>query len=64
MKRLCKKNKIPTYKEASKILSQLHTNPEVCEECQIKPCVFGLYVFGKNKTCGGNPLKYIQKMVQ
>lgn len=46
MKRLCKKNKVPTHKEASAIHKQLRINPEVCDNCKIKPCVYGLYIWG------------------
>ena len=59
MKRLCKKGKIPTHKEASGIHRQLSTNPEVCENCKIKPCVYGLYVWGDKKTL----LEYSSNMV-
>lgn len=46
MKRLCKKGKIPTHQEASEIHRQLSTNPEVCENCKINPCIYMQYVFG------------------
>jgi len=59
VKRLCQKDKIPNHKEASEILKQLQTNPEVCDECVIKPCIFGLYIWGPKERllCGSNPLK-------
>ena len=46
VKRLCKKGKLPTYNEAHKIHHQLTVNPEVCETCKIKPCVYALYIWG------------------
>ena len=47
-KRLCTKE-IPSHEEASKIHKQLTINPEVCESCKIKPCTYGLYVFGSKE---------------
>lgn len=49
MKRLCEKDKLPNHKEASKILKQLGVNPEVCDGCKIKPCIYGLYLWGTKK---------------
>ena len=49
IKRLCKKGKLPTHNEAAQILKQLGTNPEVCETCKIRPCVYGLYVFSSKE---------------
>ncbi|KKN55612.1 hypothetical protein LCGC14_0580840 [marine sediment metagenome] len=46
VKRLCT-NEMPTHKEASAIMKQLRVNPEVCDNCKIKPCTYGQYVFGK-----------------
>lgn len=46
VKRICT-SRFPTHAEARKILKQLKTNPEVCDECNIKPCTMALYLFGK-----------------
>ena len=45
VKRLCT-NKLPTHAEASQIGAQLKTNPEICEDCSIRPCTYSLYVYG------------------
>lgn len=42
-------NKIPSHAEASKILQQLKTNPEVCDDCKIKPCTYALFLYGKKE---------------
>jgi len=45
--RLCQKDKIPNHEDAAKILKHLKTNPVICDDCEIKPCVFALYLYGK-----------------
>ena len=45
-KRICKKEMKVTHAEGRAILHQLKRNPEVCENCKIKPCVFALYLYG------------------
>jgi len=45
VKRLCKNGIIPNHSEAKKIIKQLKRNPEVCENCKIKPCVLGKYLW-------------------
>jgi len=45
VKKLCA-NKMPTHKEAAKILKQLKSNPDVCEKCEIKPCTLAKYLYG------------------
>ena len=45
VKRICTNHSL-THSEAQKVLKQLKTNPEVCEECNIKPCVFAIYIWG------------------
>lgn len=47
VKRICT-NRIPNHSEAREALEQLRTNPEVCEKCNIKPCVLAVYIFGKS----------------
>ena len=46
-KRICQDGKSLTHKQARKVLKQLQINPEVCDSCDIKPCVFGSYMYGK-----------------
>lgn len=46
IKRICTSKPLD-HSTARKVLKQLKTNPEVCEECRIKPCVFALYLWGK-----------------
>ena len=46
IKHLCKNGIIPNHKEVRKILKQLKTNPEVCENCKIKSCVLVKYIWG------------------
>jgi len=41
------KDRMPTHKEAALILKQLEKHPEMCENCNIKPCTFAQYVYGK-----------------
>ena len=43
----CRKNHPLTHKEAAALLKLLKTNPEVCEGCDIKPCLLAGYIFGK-----------------
>ena len=45
IKRICTNEKLD-HSTARKVLKQLKTNPEVCENCKIKPCVFALYLWG------------------
>ena len=44
-KRICTSQKLD-HSTARKVLKQLKTNPEVCEKCKIKPCIFTLYLWG------------------
>lgn len=46
VKRICTNQKM-SHSQARKVLKQLKSNPEVCEECKINPCPLTLYVFGK-----------------
>lgn len=48
VKRICTKQKLD-YPTARKVVNQLKTNPEVCDECKIKPCVLALYIYGIKK---------------
>lgn len=45
VKRICTKQKLDHFM-AKKVIKQLKTNPEVCDECKIKPCVLMVYVYG------------------
>ncbi len=45
-KRICTKNPL-SHSEAAKVIKQLKRSPEVCDHCDIEPCVMAIYVFGK-----------------
>lgn len=45
VKRICT-NQMLSHSDARRVVRQLRTNPEVCDECDIKPCVLSLYVYG------------------
>lgn len=47
--RICQKGMVATHVIGAKILEQLKTNPEVCEGCDVKPCVFAVYLWGKER---------------
>lgn len=46
VKRICTSGNL-SHLEARKVLNQLKTNPEVCDECDIKPCVLAKYLWGE-----------------
>lgn len=48
IKRICQAGTGLTHKQGRKVFKQLKTNPEVCETCDIKPCVFAEYLWGKS----------------
>lgn len=45
-KRICHKDMKVTHALGRKIHTQLKTNPEVCNNCKIIPCVFAKYLYG------------------
>lgn len=49
LKRICT-NQPLTHSEARKVLKQLKINPEVCEKCDINPCVLAMYIWGKRNN--------------
>lgn len=46
VKRICTKQNL-NHSKARKVHRQLQTNPEICDECDIKPCVFAKYMYEK-----------------
>ena len=47
MRRVCSKKM--AYREIPKAIKQLKKNPELCDECEIKPCALVRILFGRPK---------------
>ena len=45
--RICHKGKQLTHQEAVRVYEQLQLHLEVCDDCDIKPCIFAEYMYGK-----------------
>lgn len=47
VKRICRATNHISHSKAREVVKQLKINPEICEGCNIKPCVLAVYIFGE-----------------
>lgn len=47
VERICRKDKQLNHQEAREVYKQLLIYLEVCDDCDIKSCVFAEYMYGK-----------------
>ena len=55
--RICHKDKQLNHQEAVKVYKQLRMHPEVCDDCDIKPCIFAEYMYGKLMDHSGKEIQ-------
>jgi len=54
LERICAEGEQLTHQEAAAVYKQLLRHPEICDDCDIKPCVFAEYMYGKLTSASEN----------